>query len=63
MNTIFLKMIKKMRKMGLHKMARKRSKRWFLLYRKEDGQRVHLYEPLKKYELVSRIKKGWRVVE
>ena len=47
MNTIFLKMIKKMMKTGLHKVARKRSKRWFLLYREEDGQRVHLYEPLK----------------
>lgn len=43
-------------------MARKRSKRWFLLYREEDGQRVHLYEPLKKYELQSRIRKGWRIV-
>ncbi|MFB8734117.1 hypothetical protein ACEQPO_09695 [Bacillus sp. SL00103] len=38
-------------------MARKRSKRWFLLYR-EDGQHIHLYEPLKKYELHSRIRKG-----
>ncbi|MCY7470505.1 hypothetical protein MCZ05_13830 [Bacillus safensis] len=55
-------MIKKKRKTGLPKMARKRSKRWFLLYREEDGQRIHLYEPLKKYELLSRIRKGWRII-
>lgn len=42
------------------KKARKRSKRWFLLYRLEDGQSIHLYEPLKKYELLSRIRKGWK---
>lgn len=47
---------------GLPKMARKRSKRWFLLYRIEDGKRVHLYEPLKKYELLSRIRKGWKII-
>lgn len=40
---------------------REKQPRWYLLFRIEDGQAVHLYEPLKKYELVSRIRNGWRV--
>lgn len=40
---------------------RKKQPRWYLLFRIEDGQAVHLYEPLKKYELVSRIRNGWRI--
>ncbi|MEB3752504.1 hypothetical protein EP10_003419 [Geobacillus icigianus] len=41
---------------------RKRRLRWYLLYRREDGQAVYRYEPLKRYELDSRIRKGWKVV-
>lgn len=41
----------------------KRRKRWFLLFRIEEGQKVFLYEPLQKYELNSRLRKGWRVIE
>ncbi|WP_187119695.1 hypothetical protein [Numidum massiliense] len=41
---------------------RKRKRKWFLLFRLEDGRQVYLYEPLRKYELKSRLRKGWRVV-
>ena len=41
---------------------RKRKAKWYLLFRVEDGQKVWLYEELRKYELNSRIKKGWKVV-
>ncbi|WP_176473322.1 hypothetical protein [Niallia circulans] len=41
---------------------RKRQARWFLLYRIEDGQEVYLYEPLRKYELNSRIRNGWEII-
>lgn len=37
--------------------------RWFLLYRREGRDRVYLYEPLKKYELNARKRKGWKVIE
>jgi len=40
---------------------RKRKRIWILLYRKEDGQKVWLYEPLRKYELNARKRQGWRV--
>ncbi|MEJ9210104.1 hypothetical protein [Bacillus smithii] len=40
----------------------KRKRGWYLLYRKEKGQGVWLYERLQKYELNSRIKKGWKIV-
>ncbi len=40
---------------------RKRQRRWYLLFRKEEGQRVHLYEPLHKYELQARKRNGWKV--
>lgn len=41
---------------------RKRRLKWYLLYRREDGQAVYRYEPLQKRELKSRLKKGWKVV-
>ncbi|CAI6223163.1 hypothetical protein NRS6116_01085 [Bacillus subtilis] len=40
----------------------KRQRRWYLLFRMEDGRAVHLYEPLRKYELFQRLKNGWRVI-
>lgn len=40
----------------------KRQRRWYLLFRMEDGRAVHLFEPLRKYELLQRIKNGWRVI-
>lgn len=40
----------------------KRQRRWYLLFRMEDGRAVHLYEPLRKYELLQRLKNGWRVI-
>lgn len=40
---------------------KKRKRIWILLYRKEDGQKVWLYEPLRKYELNARKRQGWRV--
>lgn len=42
---------------------RKRKPRWMLLYRLEGTQKVYLYEPLKKYELIARKKQGWKVIE
>lgn len=42
---------------------RKRRAKWYLLYRREDGQAVYRYEPLRKCELNSRIRKGWKVVQ
>ncbi|WP_167359663.1 hypothetical protein [Parageobacillus thermantarcticus] len=42
---------------------RKRRAKWYLLYRREDGQAVYRYEPLQKCELNSRIRKGWKVVQ
>ncbi|UTW71045.1 hypothetical protein KHA80_14190 [Anaerobacillus sp. HL2] len=44
-------------------MSRKRKPKWFLLFRREDEQAVYCYEPLKKYELQSRLKKGWKVIQ
>lgn len=41
---------------------RKKQPRWYLLFRMEDGRAVHRYEPLRKYELLSRLKNGWRVI-
>ncbi|SPY10771.1 Uncharacterised protein [Bacillus subtilis] len=40
----------------------KRQRRWYLLFRMEDGRAVHLYEPLRKYELLQWLKNGWRVI-
>lgn len=41
---------------------RKRKAKWYLLFRREDGQAVYRYEPLRKCELNSRIHKGWKVI-
>jgi hypothetical protein len=41
----------------------KRKRKGYLLFRVEDGQKVWLYEELRKYELDSRIRKGWKVVQ
>lgn len=35
---------------------RKRQAKWMLLFREEGREKVYLYEPLKKYELKSRLK-------
>lgn len=40
----------------------KRKRKGYLLFRIEDGQKVWLYEELRKYELNSRIKQGWKLV-
>lgn len=42
---------------------RKRKPRWTLLYKKDGQQKVWLYEPLRKYEINARKRKGWRVVK
>ncbi len=36
----------------------KRKRCWYLLFRMEDGRAVHLYEPLRKYEVLSRLSMG-----
>lgn len=41
---------------------RKRQRKWVLLFRWEEGQKVYLYEPLKNGELKSRIRKGWQAI-
>lgn len=41
---------------------RKRKAEWILMYRKEEGKNVYIYEPLKKFELQSRKRKGWKRV-
>ena len=41
---------------------RKRQPKWMLLFRCEDGQAVYIYEPLKKYEIKSRLRAGWKVI-
>lgn len=40
---------------------RGRKRIWVLMYRKEGGRNVWLYEPLRKYELNARKRQGWRV--
>ncbi|WP_192813513.1 hypothetical protein [Anoxybacillus gonensis] len=42
---------------------RKRKAKWYLLYRKENRDAVYVYEPLRKYELQSRIRRGWKVIK
>jgi hypothetical protein len=42
-------------------MSRKR--KWVLLFRREEGQAVYLYEPLRKYELKSRLRNGWELIK
>jgi hypothetical protein len=41
----------------------KRQRKWTLLFRYEGDIAVHLYEPLKKYELDSRLRHGWKVID
>jgi len=41
----------------------KRKPKWILLFRLEEGRPVYLYEPLRKYELQSRLRKGWVVID
>lgn len=43
--------------------VKKRKRIWTLLYRWEEGQKVWLYEPLRKYELQARKRQGWKVVK
>lgn len=45
------------------KAVRKKKRVWTLLYRKENGQSVWLYEPLRRYEIIAKEKKGWKVWE
>ncbi|XQY90667.1 hypothetical protein ACNRWW_14165 [Metabacillus sp. HB246100] len=40
----------------------KRKRKWYLLFRFENGQKVHLYEPLQKHDLNSRLRSGWKKV-
>jgi hypothetical protein len=41
----------------------KRKPKWTLLFQFEDGNQVFLYEPLKKYEINSRMRAGWKVID
>lgn len=40
----------------------KRKRCWYLLFRMEDGRAIHLYEPLRKYEVLSRLSMGGGLV-
>lgn len=40
----------------------KRKAEWILMYRKEEGKGVYIYEPLRKFELQSRKLKGWKQI-
>ncbi|WP_181949626.1 hypothetical protein [Halobacillus karajensis] len=40
---------------------RKCGQKWYLLFRLEEGQGVHLYTPLRKDELRARKRQGWKV--
>lgn len=42
---------------------RKRKAKWYLLYRRENHDAVYVYEPLRKCELRSKIRRGWKVIE
>lgn len=44
-------------------MARKRGRKWYLLFRYEKGCAVYVYEPLQKGELNSRKRKGWKLID
>lgn len=39
----------------------KRRRKWYLLFRWENGQAVHLFEPLQKHDLNSRLRDGWKI--
>ncbi|WP_332238903.1 hypothetical protein [Sporolactobacillus sp. KGMB 08714] len=38
-------------------------RKWILLFRMEGRQKVHLYEPLQKYDLNARLRDGWKEVK
>ncbi|TDW00837.1 hypothetical protein [Pseudobacillus badius] len=40
---------------------KKRKAGYYLLFRKEEGQRVWLYERLQRHELNSRLRNGWKI--
>ncbi|WP_176720409.1 hypothetical protein [Desulfuribacillus stibiiarsenatis] len=42
-------------------MSRK-NKRWYLLFRIENEQKVTVYEPLTFHELNKKLRAGWRVI-
>jgi hypothetical protein len=42
---------------------RKRGRKWRLLFRFEGDQAVHLYEPLRKDDLKSRLRDGWVLID
>jgi hypothetical protein len=42
---------------------RKRYRVWKLLFKVENGQAVHLYEPLSFGEINCRLQQGWKVIE
>jgi hypothetical protein len=42
---------------------RNRHRKWVLLFRLEDGQPVHLYEPLSFGEINHRLLKGWKLID
>lgn len=42
---------------------RKRKPIWTLMFRNEGTQKVWLYEPLRKYEINARKRKGWKVLK
>ncbi|MDD9150557.1 hypothetical protein OYT88_18680 [Sporolactobacillus sp. CQH2019] len=37
-------------------------RKWILLFRMEDLQKVHLYEPLQEHDLNERLREGWKEV-
>jgi hypothetical protein len=41
----------------------KRQRKWMLLFRFGGEQAVHLYEPLRKCELNSRLRAGWKLID
>ncbi|WP_017379759.1 hypothetical protein [Paenisporosarcina sp. TG-14] len=36
-------------------------RKWVLMFRKEDGQNVWLYEALQQHDLNARKRQGWRL--
>ena len=42
---------------------RKRKPLWTLMYRREGFHKVYLYEPLRKYEINARKRKGWKIIK
>ncbi|MDF2651734.1 MAG: hypothetical protein K0Q73_7539 [Paenibacillus sp.] len=42
---------------------RKQARTWTLLFRMEKGKTVHVYEPLRNYEIHNRLQEGWEIIE